>query len=167
MQLHAISGSTAEDLFIDLFSETFDAEKAGYLYTQYPFFDIYQNQRFADFLIENGFRRIAIEIDDESSHNPRLVAQNKFWDDLFKQNSMVYKGWDVYRCAVRQMQPQLEAVEAELRVFLDPPEKLCEMEDYLPTKRMVILDGGKLQHKHQKRWMRWRNCVQNTLPLLF
>ncbi len=37
MQLHAISGSTAEDLFIDLFSETFGAEKAGYLYTQYPF----------------------------------------------------------------------------------------------------------------------------------
>ncbi len=29
--LHAASGSAAEDLFIDLFSETFGAEKAGYL----------------------------------------------------------------------------------------------------------------------------------------
>ena len=37
------SGSSAENLFIDLFSDTFGAEKAGYLYSQYPFFDIYQN----------------------------------------------------------------------------------------------------------------------------
>ena len=43
------SGSSAEDLFIELFSDTFGAEKAGYLYSQYPFSDIYQNSRFADF----------------------------------------------------------------------------------------------------------------------
>ena len=30
------SGSSAEDLFIELFSDTFGAEKAGYLYSQYP-----------------------------------------------------------------------------------------------------------------------------------
>ena len=67
------SGSSAENLFIDLFSDTFGAEKAGYLYSQYPFFDIYQNSRFADFVLENGAKSIAIEIDDEASHNPRLV----------------------------------------------------------------------------------------------
>ena len=32
---HAASGSAAEDLFIELFSDTFGAEKAGYLYSQY------------------------------------------------------------------------------------------------------------------------------------
>lgn len=32
---HSASGSAAEDLFIELFSETFGAEKAGYLYSQY------------------------------------------------------------------------------------------------------------------------------------
>ena len=37
---HSASGSAAEDLFIDLFSETFGAEKAGYLYPQYHFYDI-------------------------------------------------------------------------------------------------------------------------------
>ena len=79
------SGSSAEDLFIELFSDTFGAEKAGYLYSQYPFSDIYQNSRFADFLIENGGRKVAIEIDDEASHNPKLVSQNKFYDDLLKQ----------------------------------------------------------------------------------
>ena len=34
----SVSGSVAEDLFIELFSEVFGAEKAGYLYSQYHFF---------------------------------------------------------------------------------------------------------------------------------
>ena len=49
----SVSESAAEDLFIDLFADTFGAEKAGYLYSQYPFYDIYQNARFADFVLEN------------------------------------------------------------------------------------------------------------------
>lgn len=51
------SGSAAEDLFIELFCDTFGAEKAGYLYTQYHFCDIYQNDRYADFFIENGSQK--------------------------------------------------------------------------------------------------------------
>ena len=43
---HSASGSVAEDLFIELFSEAFGAEKAGYLYSQYHFYDIYQNSRY-------------------------------------------------------------------------------------------------------------------------
>ena len=46
---HSASGSIAEDLFIELFSEAFGAEKAEYLYSQYNFYDIYQNSRYADF----------------------------------------------------------------------------------------------------------------------
>ena len=149
---HSASGSSAEDLFIELFSDTFGAEKASYLYSQYPFSDIYQNSRFADFLIENGGRKVAIEIDDEASHNPKLVSQNKFYDDLLKQNSMIYLGWDVYRWAVRQMQQQPETVKDELRVFLGQHPIFREIEDYLPTQRGKSLDGSRLELKeHQKQ----------------
>ena len=55
-EYRSASGSAAEDLFIDLFADTFGAEKAGYLYSQYPFYDIYQNARFADFVLENTIR---------------------------------------------------------------------------------------------------------------
>lgn len=72
---HSASGGVAEDLFIERFSETFGAEKAGYLYSQYHFYDIYQNSRYADFVLENGARRVAIEIDDETSHNRALLHQ--------------------------------------------------------------------------------------------
>lgn len=148
---HSASGSAAEDLFIELFSETFGAEKAGYLYSQYHFYDIYQNSRYADFVLENGARRVAIEIDDETSHNKSLIASNKFYDDLLKQNSMVHLGWDVYRWAVRQMQIQPEAVKDELRVFLGDHPQFREIEDYLPQQRGKALDGKQLELKeHQK-----------------
>jgi superfamily II DNA or RNA helicase len=148
---HAASGSTAEDLFIDLFSDTFGAEKAGYLYSQYPFYDIYQNSRFADFVLENGPRRVAFEIDDEASHNPKLVSSGKFWDDLLKQNSMVHMGWDVYRWAVRQMQTQPDTVKDELRVFLGNQPQFKEIEDYLPTQRGKSISAENLHLKaHQK-----------------
>ena len=90
--LRAASGSSAENLFISLFEDVFGAEKTGYLYSQYPFFDIYQDSRFADFLLENGGRRVAIEIDDDASHLPGHVSQVKHYDDLTKQNSMIHMG---------------------------------------------------------------------------
>ena len=148
---HSVSGSAAEDLFIELFSETFGAEKAGYLYSQYHFYDIYQSSRYADFVLENGGRRVAIEIDDETSHNKSLVSSNKFYDDLLKQNSMIYLGWDVYRWAVRQMQIQPEAVKDELRVFLGSQPRFREIEDYLPTQRGKTLDGAHLELKQHQR----------------
>lgn len=132
--LRAVSGSSAENLFISLFEDVFGAEKTGYLYSQYPFFDIYQDSRFADFLLENGGRRVAIEIDDDASHLPGNVSQLKHYDDLTKQNSMVHMGWAVYRWPVRIMQGQPERVEDELRIFLGSRPQFRAIADYLPTQ---------------------------------
>ena len=168
---HSASGSSAEDLFIELFSETFGAEKAGYLYSQYHFYDIYQNSRYADFVLENDSRRVAIEIDDEASHNPKLVSQNKFYDDLLKQNSMVYLGWDVYRWAVRQIQIQPEAVKDELQVFLGSHPQFREIEDYLPQQRGKAFDGSQLElKKHQLEALKSLQAMRDnseTIALLY
>jgi len=170
-QLCSASGSVAEDLFIDLFSDAFGAEKAGYLYSQYHFFDIYQNSRYADFVLENGPQRIAIEIDDEASHNKQLVSSGKFYDDLLKQNSMVHLGWDVYRWAVRQMQTQPDAVKDELRLFLGSHPQFKEIEDYLPTQRAKALDGSGLELKeHQKAALKALEAMRDnseTIALLY
>ena len=170
-QYHSASGSAAEDLFIDLFADAFGAEKAGYLYSQYHFYDIYQNSRYADFVLENGPRRVAIEIDDEGSHNKQLVASGKFYDDLLKQNSMVHLGWDVYRWAVRQMQTQPDLVKDELRVFLGNHPQFREIEDYLPTQRGKALDGTNLELKeHQKSALKALEAMRDnseTIALLY
>jgi hypothetical protein len=44
--------SLAEDLFMELFCDTFGPEKSASIYIQYPFADIYGNSRFIDFAIE-------------------------------------------------------------------------------------------------------------------
>ena len=147
----AASGSSAENLFIELFQDTFGPEKAGYLYSQYHFYDIYQNSRYADFFLENGTDKVAIEIDDDASHNPKLVSQDKFIDDMLKQNSMVHLGWDVYRWAVRQMQRQPDTVKDELRIFLGNSPRFREIDDYLPSQRGKTLNGEKLELKQHQQ----------------
>ena len=170
-EYRAASGSSAEDLFIELFADTFGAEKAGYLYSQYHFYDIYQNDRFADFFLESGNRKIAIEIDDEASHNPSVVSRNKFYDDLLKQNSMVYLGWDVFRWAVKQMQVQPDTVKDELRVFVGSDTAFREVEDYLPVQRGKALHGFDLELKeHQKQALRSleeMRAKHETIALLY
>ena len=170
-QFKSLSGSSAEDLFIELFSDTFGAEKAGLLYSQYPFYDIYQNVRYADFLCENGFKKIAVEIDDEASHNPRLVAQDKFTDDLLKQNSMIYLGWDVYRWTVRQLQKQPDTVKDELRLFIGANSRFREIDDYLPTQRGKAISGEKLELREYQQQALANLCAmreqKQTIALLY
>ena len=109
---------------------------------------------------------MAIEIDDEASHTPKLVFQDKFCDDLLKQNSMIYLGWDVYRWAVRQIQ-QPKTVEDELQIFLGQSPSFKEIEDSLPTQRGKSLDGSQLELKEHHRsgpWRLWRRCVATSRP---
>ncbi len=56
-------GSVAEDLFVELFCDTFGPDKSQYLFLQYPFTDIYGNRRSIDFALESENLKIAIEID--------------------------------------------------------------------------------------------------------
>ena len=84
------TGSCAEDLFVEIFCEAFGEENARFLYKQYHFYDIYQNNRYADFVLEIGNKKIAFEVDDEATHSPRHISADKFYDDLLRQNCMVY-----------------------------------------------------------------------------
>ena len=88
-----------------------------------------------DFAIKTPEGKVAIEVDGNTWHDPQKISDDKYHDDLLKQNSMVHLGWDVYRWAVRQMQIQPEAVKDELRVFLGNHPQFKEIEDYLPPQR--------------------------------
>jgi hypothetical protein len=110
--------SVAEDLFVELFCDTFGPDKSQYLFIQYPFTDIYGNRRLIDFALESEELRIAIEIDGETYHNPYKVSYNKYYDDLTKQNSLIYQNWKVYRWVYQQLKNQPEKVKDELRTFV-------------------------------------------------
>lgn len=66
--------SQAEELFLDLFSDVFGPDNASLLYPQYGFVDIYNNTRFTDFMMNNGSKKVAIEIDGEAVHNSKIVS---------------------------------------------------------------------------------------------
>ena len=96
--------SSAEERFVQLFCDTFGAEKGDYVYLQHPFVDIYGGHRSIDFAIKTAEDRIAFEIDGETWHNPGKVSQEKYVDDLLKQNSLVQQGLRVFRWTDTQLQ---------------------------------------------------------------
>lgn len=76
--------SSAEDKFIELFTEVFGIKNTQYLAVQYPFVDIYGNDRFIDFALESEDVKIAIEIDGESFHDKRKISDEKYYDELLR-----------------------------------------------------------------------------------
>ena len=139
--------SKAEDLFVELFCEAFGPEKANHLYVQYPFVDIYGNHRFIDFALENQEMKIAIEIDGETYHNPKKVSDNKYFDDLLKQNSMVFNDWHVYRWAYNQLLKQPERVKDELVTFLGETPFFKAMQEFLPEQQGKIIELREYQQE--------------------
>ncbi len=106
--------SKAEDLFVQLFCEAFGPEKAENLSIQHPFIDIYGNHRWIDFALENQDTKIEIEIDGETYHNPKKVSENKYQDDLLKQNSLVHQNWKIYRWVYNQLLKQSENIKYKI-----------------------------------------------------
>lgn len=127
--------SKVEELFVELFCDTFGPEKANNLYIQHPFVDIYGNHRYIDFALETHEMKIAFEIDGKTYHNPKKVSDSKYYDDLLKQNSMIFQQWQVYRWAYNQLLKQPEKVKDELVTFLGENPFLKVFEQSMPTQQ--------------------------------
>ncbi len=132
--------SGAEEKFVQLFCDVFGAEKGQYVYLQYPFTDIYGKHRSIDFAIKTEFGKIAFEIDGETWHNPSKVSQDKYIDDLLKQNSMVYNGWKVFRWTDSQLKKAPERVKDELITFLGYSPTLTYIDENLPPQQGKIFE---------------------------
>ena len=126
--------SRAEKLFVQLFCEAFGPEKTENLQVQYPCVDIYGRHRYIDFALESPESKIAIEIDGETYHNPSKVSENKYADDLLKQNSLIYDNWKVYRWIYSQLEKQPEKVKDELITFLGTSPMFKAFEADLPVQ---------------------------------
>ena len=126
--------SRAEELFVQLFCEAFGPEKTENLQVQYPCVDIYGRHRYIDFALESPESKIAIEIDGETYHNPSKVSENKYADDLLKQNRLIYDNWKVYRWIYSQLEKQPEKVKDELITFLGTSPMFKAFEADLPVQ---------------------------------
>jgi superfamily II DNA or RNA helicase len=129
------TGSTAEDLFVELFCDIFGPEKSEYLFIQYPFQDIYNRNRFIDFALESDELKIAIEIDGGRFHDPAKVSENKYHDDLLKQNSLIYDNWKVYRWTYSQLKHEREKIKDEMMIFFGEMPAFRMPDHYLPKQK--------------------------------
>lgn len=127
--------SSAEERFIELFCDVFGPERGQYVYMQYPFVDIYGGHRTIDYALHSNEGRIAIEVDGNQWHQPGIVSEDKYHDDLLKQNSLVYEGWKVYRWTSRQIEKTPERIKDELVTFLGTSPMFRYIEDALPPQQ--------------------------------
>ncbi|MBE6852285.1 MAG: DEAD/DEAH box helicase [Ruminococcus sp.] len=132
--------SSAEEKFVQLFCDVFGAEKGEFVYLQHPFVDIYGNHRTIDFAIRTSDSRIAFEIDGETWHNPGKISQDKYTDDLLKQNSLVHEGWKVFRWTDIQLQKTPERVKDELITFLGYSPALTYIDTDLPGQKGAVFE---------------------------
>jgi superfamily II DNA or RNA helicase len=133
-----LQASAPEDVFCELFCETFGIESAQYLLPQYPFVDIRGGGRFIDYALRTDRDKIAFEIDSETYHAPYAVTLQKWEDDLLRQNSLIYQHWRVFRWTDRQLGEEPERVKEELQLFLQGT-RFVTRDDFLPHQQTGIL----------------------------
>ena len=158
--------SGTEDRFIELFCDTFGAEKGQYVYLQYPIVDIYGGHRTIDFAVNLPDGRVAIEVDGNTWHQPGKVSQEKYHDDLLKQNSMIFDGWRVYRWTSAQIEQNPERVKDELVTFLGQSPMFRYIEDTLPPQLGDTLELMNHQEEALENLQQMRQ-EHKTIALLF
>ena len=158
--------SRAEELFVQLFCEAFGSEKTENLQVQYPCVDIYGRHRYIDFALESPGSKIAIEIDGETYHNPSKVSENKYADDLLKQNSLIYDNWKVYRWIYSQLEKQPEKVKDELITFLGTSPMFKAFEADLPVQMGQTIEVRDYQQEATENLQKMREDGK-TIALLY
>jgi superfamily II DNA or RNA helicase len=157
--------SGAEDKFIELFSEVFGPEKTNRLAIQYGIEDIYGRSRYIDFAIVTDSEKVAIEIDGEGVHEPGKISHEKYYDDLLKQNSIIYKNWKLYRWTDGQMKKYPDKVKDEMLTFLgDLMEQ--NISDYLPSQKGSTLELREHQEEAIESLKNLR-AAGDTIALLY
>ena len=158
--------SRAEELFVQLFCEACGPEKTENLQVQYPCVDIYGRHRYIDFALESPESKIAIEIDGETYHNPSKVSENKYADDLLKQNSLIYDNWKVYRWIYSQLEKQPEKVKDELITFLGTSPMFKAFEADLPVQIGQTIELRDYQQEATENLQKMREDGK-TIALLY
>lgn len=158
--------SSAEERFIELFCDVFGPERGQYVYMQYPFVDIYGGHRTIDYALHSSDGCIAIEVDGNQWHQPGIVSEDKYHDDLLKQNSLVYEGWKVYRWTSRQIEKTPERIKDELITFLGTSPMFRYIEDTLPPQRGKAFELREHQEEALAQLEAMRNAHE-TIALLY
>lgn len=131
--------SFAEALFVDIFCSLFGEDKRDYLLRHHnvPFKDTEGRTRLHDFVIIIEDKKIAIEIEGETYHNPALAGETKFSEDLLRANAQIIEGWIRVSYTPRNLSENVEIVKKQLKELLGDTPTLIDYpfieEDEIPS----------------------------------
>ncbi len=70
---------------------------------QYPFIDSEGHRRQIDFSIIGDTYKIAFEVNGETYHGEGIIPADRFDDNLFRQNEILFHGWTLIRFSFNQL----------------------------------------------------------------
>lgn len=70
---------------------------------QYPFIDSEGHRRQIDFAILGDTYKIAFEVNGETYHGEGIIPADRFDDNLFRQNEILFHGWTLIRFSFNQL----------------------------------------------------------------
>jgi superfamily II DNA or RNA helicase len=161
----AARASQPEDDFVALFAQAFGFEKTQLLVPEYPVADIYGTTRYIDFALKAAGRMIAFEIDGPTHYAAPDFDLDQFEDDLLRQNSLIHRGWQVFRWSDRALAKDPDRVKDQLALFLERIPGLLELDDFLPKQTGSSID----LRSHQRDALDWLEKIRGegkTIGLL-
>lgn len=94
----------SERLFVDEFLHPLLGDNLSAVIPQYPFVDRTGSRRQIDFAFVHGSQKIALEVNGESYHAEGILPFEQFDANLFRQNEIIRRGFQVLRFSYSQLQ---------------------------------------------------------------
>ena len=94
------------------------------------------------------------------------MSENKYADDLLKQNSLIYDNWKVYRWIYSQLEKQPEKVKDELITFLGTSPMFKAFEADLPVQMEQTIELRDYQQEATENLQKMREDGK-TIALLY
>jgi len=139
-----------EARFEDMFGRAFGESALHALRREQPFSDFDGRPRFIDYALLTRRARIAIELNGESFHHPRCIGIDRYCSQLFKQNSLIMSGWQVFRWSERGMRDADRFIE-EMRRFFGPAEDFLNVPRYMASRSVSTFE----LMEHQEDALDW------------
>ena len=124
--------------FTCLFEDVFGAQYLHALEAESKYIDSAGHVRYIDFVLtrNNGAKsqsNIAIELNGERYHHPLIIGLRSYRSQLFKQNSLVYDGYLVFRWSSRGMSDDYKFSD-QMRDYFGDPKSFSAAPKYLAER---------------------------------
>ncbi|MEE3488489.1 MAG: DEAD/DEAH box helicase [Bulleidia sp.] len=141
-----VDNTPLEKSFESLFQEAYGNDAVKYLQKEYAVSLEGGRNAFIDYVIETVHGNYAIEENGVHYHHPQLIGNNRYNEQLIKQDTLCLYGFKVYRFSSENVKFHDQTID-QIKKFLGPKEDFIEPH-FLTADRTVHL------YEHQERMLK-------------